>query len=140
MTRLTGLSMEEIRADPLERGRDLADRTGAVVLLKGAPSVVAAPGEPVRVDTVGSSDLASAGMGDHLGGVAVAFLAAGAAPADAAALALFYSGRAAELAGRGRALTPDDVSDHLDRAFRAPGPAASDLGLPFVLFDQPARW
>jgi ADP-dependent NAD(P)H-hydrate dehydratase / NAD(P)H-hydrate epimerase len=140
MSRITGLDVDDIRADPLGRARELAQKVGAAVLLKGAPSVVAAPGRPVLVAGIGSSDLATAGMGDQLGAAAAAFLAAGVEPATAAGLALFYGGRAAELAARGRALTPHDVADAFHLAFSDPGPDRSSLELPFVLFDQPAPW
>lgn len=139
MSRLTGAAVAEIRADPLGAARALAAGSGCVVLLKGAPSVVAAPDEPVLVNTVGSSDLAAAGMGDELAGVIGALLAAGHDARTAAALGLFYSGRAADLAARGRSLSPLDVSDHLHRAFAAPGALHPPLGLPFVTFDQPTR-
>jgi NAD(P)H-hydrate repair Nnr-like enzyme with NAD(P)H-hydrate dehydratase domain len=79
-------------------------------------------------------------MGDHLSGVAGALLAAGAAPRDAAGVALHYSGRAAELARRGRSLSPRDVTESLARAFARPGPLEPPRGMPFVTFDQPARW
>ncbi len=69
-----------------------------------------------------------------------AFLAAGLPAREAAALGLFYAGRAADLARRGRSLSPADVSENLHRAFRSPGARACRLGLPFILFDQPARW
>ncbi len=140
MQRLSGRSKDEIQADPMDAARSLAEGTGATVLLKGAPSVVAGPGRPVLVSSVGSSDLATAAMGDQLGAETAAFLAAGADPADAAGLGLFYGGRAAELAGRGRSLTPHDIAGVLYRAFAEPGPDRSDLGLPFVVFDQPPRW
>jgi ADP-dependent NAD(P)H-hydrate dehydratase / NAD(P)H-hydrate epimerase len=140
MARITGLDIAGIRADPMARARDLAEQTGAAVLLKGAPSVIAAPGRPVLVTGLGSSDMATAGMGDQLGAAAATFAAAGCDPATAGGLALFYGSRAAELAGRGRSLTPNDVADAFHLAFRDPGPARSDLDLPFVLFDQPARW
>ncbi len=140
MARLVDRSVAGIRADPMDAARSLAERTGATVLLKGAPSVVAAPGRAVLVSSVGSSDLATAAMGDQLGAETATFLAAGADPADAAGLGLFYGGRAAELAGRGRSLTPRDIADRLHEAFRSPGPDRSDLGLPFVVFDQPPRW
>lgn len=140
MSRITGQDVGEIRADPMGRARDLAEEAGVAVLLKGAPSVVAAPGRPVLVSGVGSSDLATAAMGDQLGAAAATFLAAGADPDVAGGLALFYGGRAAELAGRGRSLTPHDVADAFHLAFRDPGPVRSSLDLPFVLFDQPARW
>ena len=140
MQRLTQRSADSIRTDPMAAAQSLAQATGAVVLLKGAPSVVAAPGAPVLVSTVGSSDLATAAMGDQLGAETVAFLAAGVPVADAAGLALFYGGRASELADRGRSLTPHDVADALGSAFADPGPPRSTLHLPFVIFDQPPRW
>jgi ADP-dependent NAD(P)H-hydrate dehydratase / NAD(P)H-hydrate epimerase len=140
MSRITGTDVAAIRADPLGQARELASRLGVTVLLKGAPSVVAAPGLPVLVAGIGTSDLATAGMGDQLGAVAAAFLAAGADPAAAAGLALFYGGRAALLAGRGQALTPLDVADAFHLALRDAGPDRSSLDLPFILFDQPAPW
>ena len=78
-------------------------------------------------------------MGDQLAGVTGALVAAGAAPRTAAALAIFYAGRAADLARRGRSLSPQDVSETLHRAFRSPG-ARSSRFAPFICFDQPARW
>lgn len=141
MSRITGLTVGEIRRSPMARAAELAGGTrGAVVLLKGSPSVVAEAGRPVLVNSVGSSDLAAAAMGDQLAGLIAAFMAAGATVRDAAALGLFYGGRAAELARRGRGLTPDDIADHLGAAFDHPGPDRPPLDLPFILFDQPPRW
>jgi ADP-dependent NAD(P)H-hydrate dehydratase / NAD(P)H-hydrate epimerase len=79
-------------------------------------------------------------MGDQLAGVIGALLAGGMAPLDAAAVGLFLSGRAADLAALGRSLTPDDVSACMHHALADPGPARSTTGLPFVTFDQPERW
>ncbi len=140
LSRMSGWSGEDILRDPIGSARKFADQTGAVVLLKGQPSVVAAADAPVLINTTGSSDSATGGMGDQLSGVIGALLAAGAEPRQAAALALFYGGRAADIAHRGRSLAPDDVTDHLYRAFRSPGQKHSSLDLPFVLFDQPPRW
>ncbi len=140
MSRLTGRPVAEIRRDPIGQARFLAQATGVTILLKGAPSVVAEPDRPVLVSTIGSSDLATAAMGDQLGAEAAAFLAGGATPAEAAALGLLYGGRAAVLAARGRSLVPDDVCDAIHLAFDDPGPAAPPLDLPFVVFDQPAPW
>jgi NAD(P)H-hydrate repair Nnr-like enzyme with NAD(P)H-hydrate dehydratase domain len=110
------------------------------VLLKGLPSLVATPSGALLVDTVGTSDLASAGMGDVLSGVIASFLAQGSTPAEAAALGLHISGRAAVRTGLGVSLTPDDVITALPDALKERGPGESELGLPFVLFDQdPAR-
>ena len=140
MSRLTKLKMESITGGPELAAQSYADATGAVVLLKGQPSIVAAPGQPLLINTVGSSDFAVAGMGDQLAGVIGAMLAAGLSPRDAAAVGLFYSGRAGDIAAKGRSLSPRDVTDHLAAAFADPGPNESPLGLPFITFDQPARW
>lgn len=139
LSRLTGREVSGITADPVGVARAVAASSGCVVLLKGQPSVVAAPGERVLVAGVGSSDLASAGMGDQLAGTLVALLGAGAEPRTAAALALFYGGRAADLAGLGRSLSPRDVSARLGAAFADPGPMAPPARFPFVTFDQPPR-
>lgn len=123
---------------PVVRAGRAAERFGCVVLLKGAPSVVATPGTPVALDTQGTSDLAVAGMGDTLTGVCAALLAQKRDSATAASLALYLSGRAAVLAGRGAGLTPSDVVRWLPEARREVVPADTDLGLPFVCFDAEA--
>jgi NAD(P)H-hydrate repair Nnr-like enzyme with NAD(P)H-hydrate dehydratase domain len=108
------------------------------VVLKGAPALVAAPGEPILVDLQGSSDLAVAGMGDVLTGVAGSMAAQGCTPREAGALGLYLSGRAAAVAGRGPALTPGDVVRWLPQALSERGEGATELGLPFVLLDLDA--
>src|SRR5687768_10428959 len=140
LSRLTDEAVGAIVGDAPAAARDAAQRFGCVVVLKGQPSVVATPEGMLYVNTVGSSDLASAGMGDHLAGVIGAFLAGGVSPLEAACLGLFLSGRAADIAGLGRSLSPRDVTTHLTAAFAAPGPESSALELPFVTFDQPPRW
>jgi hydroxyethylthiazole kinase-like uncharacterized protein yjeF len=140
LSRLTHASVAEIVADTAHAARDAAQRFNCVVLLKGQPSLVATPDGALYVSTVGSSDLASAGMGDHLAGVIGALLAGGLPPHEAASVGLFLSGRAADIAARGRSLSPRDVSAHLVSAFADLGPDSSALELPFVTFDQPVRW
>jgi NAD(P)H-hydrate epimerase len=140
LSRVSGWSDDEILADPIGRAREFARLTNCVVLLKGQPSIVAAPGRPVLINTTGSSDTATGGMGDQLSGMIGALLAARAGPREAAALALFFGGRAADIARLGRSLTPDAVTDHLYASFRSPGRRETDLAWSFVTFDQPARW
>ena len=71
-----------------------AERYGAVVLLKGRHTLVAAPDGRVRVTTVGPPWLATAGAGDVLAGLCGALMAAGLDPFDAGSVGL--------LAARGR--------------------------------------
>ena len=109
------------------------------MLLKGLPSVVATPAGRLLVDTVGTSDLAAAGMGDVLGGSIAAFLAQEVPAATAAGLGLVTTGRAAVLAGRGAGLSPEDVIERIPDALQE-GPGTTDLPHPFLIFDQdPAR-
>ncbi|MBI4521534.1 MAG: NAD(P)H-hydrate dehydratase, partial [Gemmatimonadetes bacterium] len=138
LERISRRSRAEIVSRRLEAATEVAREIQATVLLKGLPSVVVDPDAHALINTVGSSDLATGGMGDVLTGVAGAMLAQGVTPAEAAALALYYSGRAADVAGRGRALSPLDVVECLAGAFAEEGPGPNPTGLPFVVFDQEA--
>lgn len=137
MARLLGAGIADVTAHPFAAAAEAAGRFRAVVLLKGAPSVVAAPGEPALVSVAGHSGLATGGNGDVLSGVCGAFLARGMRPRDAAGAALCFAGRAAELAGRGAGLIPRDVADALPAALGEAPPRESPLGLPFVTLDLP---
>jgi ADP-dependent NAD(P)H-hydrate dehydratase / NAD(P)H-hydrate epimerase len=124
-------------SDPGGAARAAACRWEAACLLKGSPSVVAIPGEgPLRVSPTSTSDLARAGMGDVLTGVAGAFLARGLRGPDAATVALHLTGRAAAMAVRGgEALLPSDVVHALPTALEERGEGNTDLDFPFVLLD-----
>jgi ADP-dependent NAD(P)H-hydrate dehydratase / NAD(P)H-hydrate epimerase len=138
MGRLMGIETAAVTADPFAVAHDAAARFRCAVLLKGAPSVVASPGRPTLVNVAGHSGIATGGMGDVLAGVAAAFLARVMDPAEAAGAALYFTGRAADLAGRGRGLLPGDVAEALPTALEEAPPGASPLGLPFVTLDLPA--
>jgi hydroxyethylthiazole kinase-like uncharacterized protein yjeF len=90
--------------------RAVAAQTGAVVLLKGSPTIVASPDGRVLVADTGTPRLATAGTGDVLSGVIGAFLARGLPPLEAAALAAHAHGRAATL-GRAEGLVASDLPD-----------------------------
>jgi ADP-dependent NAD(P)H-hydrate dehydratase / NAD(P)H-hydrate epimerase len=96
--RLVGRPSSWVDSRRLDAVQSGADDTGAVVLLKGADTLVAAPGRgPVVVD-LGNAGLATAGSGDVLTGVAAAFLAKGMDGALAAAAAAAACGAASQLA------------------------------------------
>jgi hydroxyethylthiazole kinase-like uncharacterized protein yjeF len=100
--------------DRITETRALAEETGAVVLLKGPATVVAAADGRVLLATAGSPRLATAGTGDVLSGVLGAFLARGVEPFEAAALAAHVHGRAAAL-GPSVGLVAGDVADLVAR-------------------------
>jgi hydroxyethylthiazole kinase-like uncharacterized protein yjeF len=66
--RLLKLTTADVQADRLGCARQLAERFGAVVVLKGSGSVIAAPASPVAINPTGNARLASAGTGDVLAG------------------------------------------------------------------------
>ena len=125
-SRLLGKATKEIAADPFAAVAELAERYRCAVLLKGSPSLVAAEGAPVLVSVAGHSGIATGGMGDTLSGVTGAFLALARDPRIAAGLGLWYCGRAAEIAGRGRGLMPRDVAEAIPSALLE-SPALSDI-------------
>ncbi|MFA5711159.1 NAD(P)H-hydrate dehydratase [Mycolicibacterium sp.] len=83
--------------DRVSAARALAAELGAVVLLKGHVTVIAAPDGPVYLNPAGGSWAATAGSGDVLSGIIGALLAAGLPPVEAAAAGAFVHTRAAEL-------------------------------------------
>ena len=105
------LGDEDVDAHRLAAVREAAERYGCVVLLKGADSLVAAPGEGVLVSDLGTPALATAGTGDVLTGVIAAFLAKGLEPR----LAAVAGAAATQLASRrlGRGAVAGDLLDPL---------------------------
>lgn len=93
------------------------------LLLKGARTIVAAPGQPLSYNTTGSPGMATGGMGDVLTGVCAALIAQKLGPYDAARLGAWLCGRAAELAlatdASEESLSATDVISQLGRAFHS---------------------
>jgi hydroxyethylthiazole kinase-like uncharacterized protein yjeF len=136
LARLLATDTATVLGDRFQSARATAERYGCVVLAKGAPTLVAAPGEPVLVSVAGHSGVATGGMGDNLSGIVAAFLAAGASPRDAAAIGIHLAGRAAEAAGLGRGLLPRDVADALPGVLLGARPLHTPA--PPFLLDLPA--
>ena len=74
MGRLLGISIAEVQSDRLAHARALAAATGAIVVLKGARTIVAAPDGQAYINPIACSALATAGSGDVLTGVTGALL------------------------------------------------------------------
>ena len=102
MARLCGCTVREAQADRIESASELASRTGAVVVLKGARTVTADPDGRVCINLTGNSGMGTGGMGDVLSGIIGALLAQGYEPWDAARLGVCAHGLAADMLASGR--------------------------------------
>ena len=97
MARLLGSDVSSVESDREGVAGELAARSGAVVVLKGAGTVIT-DGQRLVVNTTGNSGLATAGSGDVLTGLVTGLLARGMSPFDAAWLGVHLHGLAADLA------------------------------------------
>ena len=117
LARLLGEEAEWVSAHRLEAVRRGAERFRAVCLLKGADTLVAAPGEGMLVCALGTPALATAGTGDVLTGIVGAFLAKGMDARLAAAAAAAAQQLAAAGAPNQAGLVAGDVVAELPRVF-----------------------
>jgi hydroxyethylthiazole kinase-like uncharacterized protein yjeF len=101
-------------ADKITRAREAASRANALVVFKGADTVIAAPDGRVRIAQDASDWLSTAGTGDVLAGVIGAMLAAKLDPLDAASAGVWLHGDAARRLGP--AFIADDLADALRSA------------------------
>ncbi|MCZ7844652.1 MULTISPECIES: NAD(P)H-hydrate dehydratase [Stenotrophomonas maltophilia group] len=115
--RLLGCSTSDIQADRYACAQTLAERFHAVVVLKGAGSIVAAPGQTPRLIAAGNPGMAVGGMGDLLTGIIAGLRAQGLAAFDAAAAGALLHALAGDAAAAdgARGLLPTDLLAPLRR-------------------------
>lgn len=122
MARLCGMTIAEVEADRVGIAASLSRRTGAVIVLKGAYTVIAEPSGEVWVNMTGTPGMATGGSGDVLAGMLTAFLARGFAPSLAARAAVYLHGAAGELAAARlseTAMLPGDLIESLPTLFQS---------------------
>ncbi len=116
MSTLTGVPVARIQEDRWNMAREWAGHWGATVVLKGAYTVIASPGEPLRVAPFANPALATGGTGDVLSGVIVSLMAQGMRPPDAGAVGVYLHGAAGQAVAQrlGEAgLAASDLLDEL---------------------------
>jgi NAD(P)H-hydrate epimerase len=109
---------DEVQADRYAAVESLAESFQCVVVLKGAGTLVAAPGETTAVIAAGNPGMATGGMGDVLTGVIAALHAQGLPRFQAAVHGALLHGAAGDAAARidgERGLLPSDLFAHLRR-------------------------
>ena len=112
----------DLETAPWDAALHAARVSGATVLLKGVPTVVASPDGTALTVAAGNPGLATGGSGDVLTGIIAALLAQGIALPDAAAAGAQAHGEAADHAARrvtARAMRPMDVVTGLQDVWRA---------------------
>jgi NAD(P)H-hydrate epimerase len=146
MSRLLGITVDEVQRDRLRVAAAAAERWGQVVVLKGAHTVVAAPNGRVAVSPHANALLAVAGTGDVLAGAVAGLIAQGVEPFEAAACGVYIHGMAAEelrdeLGDRG--LLAGDLLPMLPRVIRiiregralSAAPQVAGIPDPLALFE-----
>lgn len=119
--RLLGVTAAAVQADRPEALRALVDLTGATVVLKGAGTLVSAPGRGVHQLLAGNPGMATGGSGDVLAGLLGGLLAQGMEAFDAARLAVWWHAAAGDLAawrGTQASLSAGDILRCLPEAGR----------------------
>jgi ADP-dependent NAD(P)H-hydrate dehydratase / NAD(P)H-hydrate epimerase len=116
--RLLGCSNAEIQADRFAAVEAIAEKFACVVVLKGAGTLVAAPGQTTAVIAAGNPGMATGGMGDVLTGVIGALHAQHLPRFEAAVFGALMHGAAGDAAARidgERGLLPSDMFPQLRR-------------------------
>ncbi len=121
MERLTSVPSAEIEAHRIDCAGEWARRWGCILVLKGAPTVIADPSGRTCVNPTGNPGMATAGVGDVLAGTIGALVAQGLPAFEAACLGVFAHGAAGDLAYAelgATGLVARDVAKRLPRALQ----------------------
>jgi NAD(P)H-hydrate epimerase len=115
----SGLFREPLPAERQQQAVQMAERTGAIVVLKGAGTVVT-DGQRVYINKTGNPGMATAGSGDVLTGVITALVGQGLGNFDAAVLGVYIHGLAGDIAaekGGAVSMMATDIIRMLGEAF-----------------------
>lgn len=120
MSRLLGISVNEIQSDIINIGRNFSREYNAILVLKGPRTLIFEPSGEVHINTTADSSMATAGTGDMLAGMIAAFCAEGVGAVDAARFAVFLHGKSGVMSSEiysQRATTPTTMIKCLEELF-----------------------
>lgn len=137
--RLLGTTVEKVQADRLGAFVDFAREHDAIVVLKGARTIVTSPDGQRYINPSGNTGLAKGGSGDVLTGLIVGLLAQGMAPLAAVQVGVHVHAQAAHLAATEngihvRAMIPSDSIENFSNAFHELDPGIPPRGEIDVMF------
>jgi len=119
----TGLSLrDEIEKDRITASISFAKETGTILVLKGVPTIIAAPDGKAFINSTGNPGMATGGTGDVLTGMISGFLSQTGKPVQASILGVYLQGLAGDIAAleKGRhALIATDIINKIPNAFFA---------------------
>lgn len=131
MARLTGLPTPEVQSDRIGVAKQLAVDLHAVIVLKGAQTIVADVDGSTYINPTGNTGLSKGGSGDVLTGLVGGLLAQKADALHAALCGVFLHGLAADCATETippRSMVASDVIEHLPKAFAEIAKAGEEAG------------
>ncbi len=122
MARLLSRTTAQVQQDRVSAARELSTRTGAIVALKGARTIIATPEGTIWVNPTGNPGMGTGGSGDVLTGILAGLVAQGIDVLSAAKTGVYAHGKAGDLAADDQgqvSLTAQDILDRIPSVFQA---------------------
>lgn len=120
LLKVTEYGRRDIAKDRINAALSFSKQTGAYLILKGAPTIIASPEGNAFINTTGNPGMATAGSGDVLTGIIASLLGQGINPLEASVSGVFIHGLAGDIAAQKtgeHSLIASDIIRHLPDAF-----------------------